>query len=190
MWTQALQWFNQRTLEGDGTLAWQCYEQLSYIDNCIRTAHLPNLIAVSREISAGDPHTAQQMYQRGIAAIQPGWDYFNQTILGTMFPQVEIFKAARLFNPHKVCQLRPIANDIDVVASIEFLNDPKLIRNLNTELPRYLTKADEIWEGVDPVHWWKTNEAELPHWCSAAKMVLLLQPSSAASERVFSILTT
>ena len=140
---------------------------------------------MSREISAGDPHTAQQMYQRGIAAIQPGWDYFNQTILGTMFPQVEIFKAARLFNPHKVCQLRPIANDIDVVASIEFLNDPKLIRNLNTELPRYLTKADEI-----GVHWWKTNEAELLHWSSAAKMVLLLQPSSAASERVFSILTT
>ena len=58
---------------GDGTFAWQCYEQLSYIENCIRTAYLPNLIAVPREISAGDPHTGQQMYQRGIAAIQPGW---------------------------------------------------------------------------------------------------------------------
>ena len=34
------------------------------------------------------------------------------------------------------------------------------------------------------------REAELPQWASAAKVVLLLQPSSAASERVFSILTT
>lgn len=69
------------------------------------------------------------------------------------------------------------------------MNDPKLIRNLKNELLRYLTKADGIGAEVDPAHWWKTNEAELPHWPSAAKMVLVLQPSSAASERVFSILT-
>ena len=43
---------------------------------------------------------------------------------------------------------------------------------------------------MHPVHWWKTNEAELPHWSSAARIVLLLQPSSAASEKVFSIPTT
>lgn len=82
-------------LEGDGTLAWKCYEQLLVIQNSIRTAHLPNLTAVSRDISAGIPHVAQQCYQSGLAAIQPGWDYFNQTVLGIMLPQVEIFKAVQ-----------------------------------------------------------------------------------------------
>ena len=42
----------------------------------------------------------------------------------------------------------------------------------------------------DPFHWWKTNQAELPQWASAAKVVLLLQPLSAVSETVFSILWT
>ena len=37
--------------------------------------------------------------------------------------------------------------------------------------------------------WWKKNEKVLPNWSSTCKSVLLLQPSSAAAERVFSILT-
>ena len=38
-------------LEGDGTLAWQCYEQLLIIQNSIHGANLPNLTALSRQIS-------------------------------------------------------------------------------------------------------------------------------------------
>ena len=34
---------------------------------------------------------------------------------------------------------------------------------------------------------WKANETILPHWAEAAKKALLVQPSSAASERVFSL---
>ena len=37
--------------------------------------------------------------------------------------------------------------------------------------------------------WWKNNEQVLPNWSSTCKSVLLLQPSSAAAERVFSILS-
>ena len=106
-----------------------------------------------------------------------------------MQPQVQIFKAARLFDTHKICELRPAVHEIDIVASIDFLHNPLLINNLKMELPRYLTKADRIAD-VNVVQWWKTNEADLPHWVSAAKLVLLLQPSSAASERVFSIMTS
>ncbi len=36
--------------------------------------------------------------------------------------------------------------------------------------------------------WWKQNAPELPYWADAAQKVLLVQPSSAASERVFSLL--
>ncbi|KAK3754796.1 hypothetical protein QZH41_007565 [Actinostola sp. cb2023] len=177
-------------LEGDGTLAWQCYEQLLVIQNSIQVANLPNLEALSRHVSGGNAVFAQQCYQYGVAAIQPGWEYFTQTVMGVMGPQVLIFKAARLFSPHQVCQLRPVANDVDIVTSIAFLNDPALIANLKNELPRYLAKADGIDDDVDPLGWWKANEAELPFWSAAAKLVLLMQPSSASSERVFSILTT
>ena len=176
-------------LEGDGTLAWQCYEQLMVIQNSIQVANLPNLVALSREVSGGNLAFAQQCYQYGVAAIQPGWEYFTQTVMGAMGPQVEIFKAARLFSPQQICQLRPVANDVDIVTSVAFLDDPALIANLKNELPMYLAKADGIDNDVDPIGWWKANEADLPFWSAAAKLVLLMQPSSASSERVFSILT-
>ena len=88
-------------LEGDETLTWKCYEQLLYIQNSINTAYFPNVTAISRELSGGQPPLAQQWYQAGLAAIQPGWDYFQQTIQGNMQPEVQIFKAARLFDPRK-----------------------------------------------------------------------------------------
>ena len=89
-------------LEGDGTLAWQCYEQLMVIQNSIQVANLPNLVALSREVSGENLAFAQQCYQYGVAAIQPGWEYFTQTVMGAMGPQVEIFKAARLFSPQQL----------------------------------------------------------------------------------------
>ncbi len=41
---------------------------------------------------------------------------------------------------------------------------------------------------VDVLKWWSNHEEELPQWSQVCKNVLLLQPSSAAAERVFSIL--
>jgi len=177
-------------LEGDGTLAWQCYEQLLIIQNSIHGANLPNLTALSRDVSGGNVALAQQYHQYGIAAIPPGWEYLTNTVMGVMGPLVETFKAARLFSPHHITQLRPVANDVDVLTSIAFLNDAAMIANMKNELPRYLARANGIADGVDPIRWWKENEAELPCWSAAAKLILLMQPSSASSERVFSILTT
>ena len=39
------------------------------------------------------------------------------------------------------------------------------------------------------MEWWKFHAERLPYWSSAVKKVLLVQPSSAASERVFSLLS-
>ena len=43
---------------------------------------------------------------------------------------------------------------------------------------------------LDSLSWWKSSETTLPVWAAAAKKVLVVQPSSAAVERVFSILNT
>ena len=79
---------------------------------------------------------------------------------------------------------------VDILTSIAFLNDAAMIANMKNELPRYLARANGIADGIDPIRWWKENEAELPFWSAAAKLILLMQPSSALSERVFAILTT
>jgi len=52
----------------------------------------------------------------------------------------------------------------------------------------YLTKATDLDKDADPLKWWKEHSKDLPCWSAAAEKILLVQPSSAAAERVFSLL--
>ena len=60
--------------------------------------------------------------------------------------------------------------------------------NLKSEFPQYIAKAVDTSPDVDTLDWWMNHSEDLPNWSSAAQMVVLVQPSSAAVERVFSIL--
>ena len=62
---------------------------------------------------------------------------------------------------------------------------------MKTELAEYIAAAEDVSEGVDPLKWWRAKEdgASMLNWVKALKLILLVQPSSASAERVFSILT-
>ena len=66
----------------------------------------------------------------------------------------------------------------------------QLIDGLKQELPVYLATAEDVSDQVDVMDWWKGLEERnaMPHWTRTCKLVLLVQPSSAAAERVFSLL--
>ena len=59
---------------------------------------------------------------------------------------------------------------------------------LKSELPWYIAKSDGVSTEFDKLAWWKIHQHELPNWSKACKTALLIQPSSAAAERVFSLL--
>ena len=82
--------------------------------------------------------------------------------------------------------MKPNDNMVDTLQVFPFLIHN--IHSLKSELPQYLAKTADVSEQFDPLGWWKLNADELPNWSSAAHKVLVLQPSSAASERVFSLL--
>ena len=68
----------------------------------------------------------------------------------------------------------------------------EVILCISQRLPNYLAAAQDViipWE-EDKVKWWRQQSDNLPHWSSAVMKVLLVQPSSAAAERVFSILNS
>lgn len=71
-----------------------------------------------------------------------------------------------------------------------FIYNDQVIKSLKSELLTYLALVDGVPRNADPLQWWERNEGELPNWSQACKKVLLCQPSSAALERVFSILKT
>jgi len=91
----------------------------------------------------------------------------------------------RLFLPQKVVELKPDGAAVDSLQAFPFLNKASVLRSLKSELPNYLAKAADMNVDMDPLDWWRNHTADLTYWSAAAADVLLVQPSSAAAERVF-----
>ena len=104
-------------------------------------------------------------------------------LIGTLLA----FKASRYFSPSQLNELKPSTSDVDGLKSFSFLSS-QLIAQMKSELPRYLSLAEDVSPDVNVTSWWKNHEQEIPSWGAACKLMLLVQPSSAAAERVFSLL--
>ena len=133
------------SLEGHGALAFQCYEVLSTLLATFQTAYCPNIDAVTSKLAGGLPHIQQQWRTYALGCVKPGVDYLQNTMPGKLKNSLEVFKAAKLFNPKKVNEMKPTATSISClsVITITFLDNAE-IENLKRELPVYLTKADDL----------------------------------------------
>ena len=178
------------TLEGDGALVFSCYQVIEKIQAAIHAGYTPNVDAVVRNLSTGVPHREAQFRAYSQKCIQPGLDYFDRQLCTNLKDALAVFKAARLFSPHAVNTMQPTAADIDSLAIIPFLSQQETLSSLKEELPAYLAKCSDIGSPVSDLELWKSNSESLPKWSAGAKQILLIQPSSAAAERVFSLLTT
>ena len=118
---------------------------------------------------------------------QHGLDYFEKHFNSSQ-DMLLAFKAARYFSPQKINDIQPNVEAINALKSFPFLNSKTILDGLKGELPSYLAKVTDIDSSIDILQWWNQNESALPCWATAARKVLLVQPSSAASERVFSLL--
>ena len=72
--------------------------------------------------------------------------------------------------------------------AVPFLSTPSVVTSLKAELPDYIARAADTSADFPALDWWKQNGSALPSWASAARKILLIQPSSATAERVFSLL--
>ena len=177
-------------LEGDGPLALTCYEAIQKVSETVRTGHTPNVQAIAQRLSGApltDPR-CQQLVAYAKSCAQPGLDYFQRQLGNSLATSLAAFKGARLFSPQKVYLLQPDASMVEQsLSSIPFFSS-EIISRLKEELPDYLARAADTSADISPLEWWKRNASDLPHWAEATRKILLLQPSSAAAERVFSLL--
>jgi len=102
---------------------------------------------------------------------------------------LSVFKVARVFAPSKVKEMGPDISVVNSLSEITFLNNKTTLNNFKSEFPQYNAVSEDTSPKVDVMSWWAEHSDELPYWSSTAKMVALIQPSSGAVERVFSILT-
>ena len=178
------------TLEGDGPLSFICFEVIEKVKAAIAVENIPNVRGVANMLSRQPPqhphHEQWVTYAR--ACVKSGLEYFDAQFSTNLKAALEVFKCCRLFSPHKVREMNPTALSLDQdLASIPFFNNTERA-GLKDELPTYLSKVADLDDGYDPLEWWKSNASALPCWSRAAKNILLVQPSSAAAERVFSLL--
>lgn len=173
-------------LEGDGPLVLKCHEVISALSAAVQQAHYPNLQALTTQLFPESIHEQQQWKQYAISCVQPGLTYFTNQLAASMKEPLAAFKAARLFSPCKVQEMQPNAVTVDCLVAFPFLSN--CIAALKGELAQYLAAAEDVDPTYDPLKFWKRHQDTLPAWSAAAKKVLLVQPSSAAAERVFSLL--
>ena len=176
-------------LEGDGALAFKCYEIYTGLLTAVELQHYPNLCAIAKKLSGSVHSLLDRFMNYGKDRVKPVVQYLKSKFSNELSTSLSIFKAARVFAPSKVKEMTPDISMVNSLSEIAFLNDQTILNNLKSELPQYIAKAAETSPEVDVMSWWFEHSDELPHWSAAAKMVALIQPSSGAVERVFSILT-
>ena len=124
------------------------------------------------------------------SCIEPAYAYFNskfQSPTSDLTKALSAFKAARFFSPSQINELKPSTTDIDTLTEFPFVDSVK-VECLKTEMPRYLSIAEDVSRDYDVVRWWKTHKTDLPNWADVCQLILLVQPSSAAAERAFLLL--
>ena len=177
-------------LEGDTPLIFTCYERLYSVASAVAVEHYPNTTAFAREIAGGNAVTFNQLMTQAKAYIQPGLNFYQQKFSVQFRDTVRAFKVARLCCPMQVQHLHPTAASLEEFRNFPFLDNDNIIANLARELPDYLAAADGVVmeDEEEKLAWWAANSVRLPHWASLLKKLLLIQPSSASAERVFSLL--
>ena len=102
------------------------------------------------------------------------------------------FKAARLCYPVQVQALRATAATLEEFRDFPFTNNDATIANRARELPQNIAATEGVTVTCedDKVSWWAAHRDTLPFWSAIVKKLLLIEPSSATAERVFSLLSS
>jgi len=100
---------------------------------------------------------------------------------------LQAFKAARLFDPHYLNKTKQESVALTSLSALPFVTE-NMLSALKEEYPLYVAATEDISSDCDTLTFWKQYVSNSPKWKEAAAKVLLLQPSSAAAERAFSLL--
>ena len=177
-------------LEGDGPLVFSAYTILQEATTVFAQDHCPLLDAVCREIAERKPAvTEAQLRAQTLQGARPAINWYLQKFNGDLGEVVSAFRLARFFDPVVSQSLNITPAKLDALRVFPFLDDGNSINEMKAEVPAYLAAIQDVdlSNSAEKVRWW-SQQNSLPAWVSAVRKLLLVQPSSAASERAFSLL--
>ena len=81
--------------EGDGPLAFTCYERIQTVVPSIQVANTPSVNAFARGLATA-PEVQQQLVTYAKSCVQPGLDYFQHLLQTSLKVPLVVFKTALL----------------------------------------------------------------------------------------------
>ena len=164
-------------LESNGPVALQCYEIINSVTAAVEMAYY--LQAIISSISR-DPNVQQQLKSYAISCVKPALDYYNEHLNADLMS----VQSSTSFSPHKLQEMKPDISILECLSTLPFLTTVAM----KDEYPKYLAASEDVNAEYDPLDFWKNHESSLPDWAKYAQKGILILPSSASAERVFSIL--
>lgn len=131
-----------------------------------------------------------------------GFEYFESVVLGQLSNNMLFYKCARLCNPMGMRDYAFSAQTVkDAMAVEQLLVFAPLLKAISVdglvdELPAYMEAVADIdatvsCRSIDKIMpFWASRQKEMPTWCALVRVVTTVTPSSAAAERVFSIMNS
>jgi hypothetical protein len=177
--------------EGDGPLVFCAYDKITAALKFTEDPSFPNVTAVIDCIT-NDNAQKERLRAHARAVLQPGFDYFKTILSGELAHAVKLLKYARYCNPKRLADLRPTQEKLQLeLVNFKCISHPLGTINLDllkAELPDYVALAADISDEVDILSFFKNNKNTVPTWAKFACHLASQQISSAAAERVFSML--
>ena len=102
-----------------------------------------------------------QLISYAKSCVKPAYEYFEEKFTEDLAFPLSVFKQARKFDPSKIVDMHPSADDIEYLRIFPFLNSNYIIHELKSELPKYLAAAEDVAPTADKKSWWKRNEEVL-----------------------------
>ena len=176
-------------LEGDGPLVLDAYETLQAASTSFANHDHPHLPTVARRL-AGARRNVTEAIQETKAKVQPAINWFRHKFSVDLHTLLLTFKAARIFRPVTAQAMALTPHKLQCLRAFPFVTEHD-IEGLVQELPVYIAAIADVavTDAKEVVLWW-SRQRSLPSWQSVLKKILLVQPSSAAAERVFSLLSS
>jgi len=177
-------------LEGDGPVAIECYAIISSLSVSVRLENYPNVQAVVKSIANGKTDVQQRWMRYVNSCVKPALDYYKEHLKADLMniPMLA-FKAARLFSPHAIQKIKPEHTALRDLLAFPFVTETTLTA-LKDEFSKYTAISEDVSSEFTILDFWKKYSKELPKWGEVASKALLCQPSSAAAERVFSVMNS
>ena len=93
------------------------YDIVENIKSPIHASNTPNVRGVIRRLSSKMPtlQKSQNLFDYARKCVQPGIDYFQKQLTANLKNSIAVFKAARLFSPHKLQVMQPEADVVNTL---------------------------------------------------------------------------